>query len=82
MTGFERFRRKSLVSRARLAELLGVTTTAVGNWENKKCIPPAHTLKRLAGIYNVTIDELLRTDYPDNDLSLERQENEGAVYTA
>ena len=48
MTGFERFRRKALLSRAKLAEILGVTTTAVGNWENMKSIPPAHTLKRLS----------------------------------
>lgn len=68
MTGFERYRRKALLSRARLAEILGVTTTAVGNWENQKSIPPAHTLKRLATLYGVTVDELLRTDYPDNDL--------------
>ena len=45
MTGFERFRRKSLVSRAQLADLLGVTVTTVGFWETKKTIPPAHTLK-------------------------------------
>ena len=68
MTGFERFRRKALLSRAKLAEILGVTTTAVGNWENMKSIPPAHTLKRLSTMYGVTVDELLRTDYPDNDL--------------
>ena len=55
MTGFERFRRKALLSRAKLAEILGVTTTA-------------HTLKRLSTMYGVTVDELLRTDYPDNDL--------------
>ena len=68
MTGFERFRRKNLVSRARLAELLGVTVAAIGNWENQKAVPPVHTLKKLAGLYRVTVDELLRTDYPDNDL--------------
>lgn len=68
MTGFERFRRKALLSRARLAEILGMTTTAVGNWENQKSIPPAHTLKRLSGMYGVAVDDLLRTDYPDNDL--------------
>lgn len=68
MTGFERFRRKSLVSRAQLADLLGVTVTTVGFWETKKTIPPAHTLKRLSTMYGVTVDDLLRTDYPDNDL--------------
>ena len=45
-----------------------MTTTAVGNWENQKSIPPAHTLKRLSGMYGVAVDDLLRTDYPDNDL--------------
>lgn len=68
MTGFERFRRKCLATRAQVAELLGVTVTAVGYWEAKKTIPPAHTLKRLSMMYGVTVDELLRTDYPDNDL--------------
>ena len=68
MTGFERFRRKSLISRARLAKLLNVTVTTIGYWEKQKTIPPAHTLKRLSIMYGVTVDELLRTDYPDNDL--------------
>lgn len=69
MTGLERFRRKALLSRARLAGMLGVTTTAVGNWENGKSVPTVGTLKRLAHMYGVTVDELLRTDYPDNDLA-------------
>lgn len=69
MTGFERFRRKALISRAQLAEMLGMTVTTVGNWENGKSFPTTETLKRLAKLYGVTADELLRTDYPDNDLS-------------
>ena len=69
MTGFERFRRKALLSRVQLANRLMVTATSVGNWENGKSLPPAETLKRLAHMYGVTVDELLRTDYPDNDLA-------------
>lgn len=68
MTGFEWFRRKALLSRVQLAEILGVTVTSIGNWENKKSMPSMETLKRLAHLYGVTVDELLRTDYPENDL--------------
>ena len=68
MTGFERYRRKKLISQAQLAKVLGVTPAAVSSWETKKSIPHAVMLKRLAGMYGVTVDDLLRTDYPDNDL--------------
>ena len=68
MTGFERYRRKKLLSQAQLAKVLGVTPAAVSSWETKKSIPHAVMLKRLAGMYGVTVDDLLRTDYPDNDL--------------
>ena len=69
MTGFERFRRKALISRVQLANRLKVTTTSVGNWENGKSVPTTENLKRLAHMYGVTVDALLRTDYPDNDLA-------------
>lgn len=68
MTGFERFRRKALISRAQLAEILEVSVATVGNWETGKSFPTTETMKRLARMYGVTVDELLRTDYPENDL--------------
>ena len=68
MTGFERYRRKKLLSQVQLAKVLGVTAAAVSSWETRKSIPHAVMLKRLASMYGVTVDDLLRTDYPDNDL--------------
>lgn len=69
MTGFERFRRKKLLSQGQLADILGVTPAAVSKWETGNSTPRASMLKKLSGMYGTTVDALLRSDYPENDLS-------------
>jgi transcriptional regulator with XRE-family HTH domain len=46
-------------SQAELAEALGVTQSAVGNWESGIRLPRPRTLQRLASLFGVTIDYLL-----------------------
>lgn len=67
MTGFERFRRKHLLTQAQIADMLSVTPAAVSKWESGNSAPRKKLLKELASLYGVTIDELLRDDYPEND---------------
>ena len=45
-----------------VAEKLGVTGSAVSQWENGKTNPRLDTFAKLASILNVTIDELFKED--------------------
>jgi repressor LexA len=46
-------------SQADLAKVLGVTQSAVGNWESGIRLPRPRTLQKLARLFDVTIDHLL-----------------------
>lgn len=76
MTGFERFRRKALMSRSQLADYLGMTVQAVRLWETGEAVPTTKRLVQLSEMYGVTMEALLRSDYPDNDISVSRSEVE------
>jgi transcriptional regulator with XRE-family HTH domain len=47
-------------SQEQLAQLIGVSTQAVRNWEAGRHQPTTHHLQRLAGNYGIALDELLR----------------------
>lgn len=79
MTGLERFRRKQLLSRADLADYMGVSVTAVFKWENRKSVPTTKNLLRLSTLYGVSINDLLRNDYPANDLPAPLPETKEAI---
>ena len=49
-----------------LAERLYVTRTAVSKWENDKGLPSIDTLKRIAELFGVTLDELVSDDAVKN----------------
>lgn len=68
MTGFERYRRKALLSQTQLAKTLGVTPAAISAWENAKGTPRLSLVQKMADMYGVTMEELLRTDYPEVDI--------------
>ena len=55
-------RKKSNFSQAELACLLGVTNKAVSKWETGNSKPGIDTIKKLASIFNVTIDSLLSNE--------------------
>lgn len=78
MTGFERYRRKKLLTRDQLAEYMGVTSAAVGKWESGKSFPTAEKLEKLSNLYGVPMNALMRSDYPENDLALPTESNEDA----
>lgn len=70
MTGIERFRRKKLLTQGQLASLLGVSATSVSYWEMGKTMPRVEVLKQMSALLDVTVDELLRNDYPETDVVL------------
>ena len=55
-----RLRREELqLSRASLAEMLGVSPSAISNYENGKNVPDIFKMWELADIFDITIDELV-----------------------
>lgn len=58
------YRKKSGFSQEELAEKVGVSRQAVSKWERAEASPDTDNLIILAGIYGVTLDELLKGD-PD-----------------
>lgn len=72
MTGFERYRRKNLITQAELADILKLSPQAVSKWETGKGTPRTPILRQLSALYGVSIEDLLRDDYPDNDIMEEK----------
>ena len=53
-------RLKAGMSQSELAAMVGVTNKAVSKWENGKTKPTTNTIRQLAALYGVSVDELLR----------------------
>ncbi len=68
MTGFELFRKKKRLTQTQLANMLHISPAAVSKWEVEKGTPRVSVLRELTRLYGVTMEELLRSDYPDTDL--------------
>ena len=60
-------RKGKKLSRAALGEALGVSATAVYKWEKGLAEPSLSTLQQLAGIYGLTVGELLGEEQPELD---------------
>ncbi|WP_417088102.1 helix-turn-helix domain-containing protein, partial [Eubacterium maltosivorans] len=73
---YRQLRKERNLSQANLAERLGVSQTAVSQWETDKNYPDINTIKQLADIYSVTTDYLLGVDS-----SRLKKDNEIVVYT-
>ena len=48
------------LTQAEAAALLGVTDKAVSKWETGKSKPTTNTLRKLAGLFGLSVDELLK----------------------
>ena len=55
-------RKEKGLSQEQLAEALGVTRQAVSKWERAESSPDTDNLICLAKLYNVSLDEILKTD--------------------
>ena len=65
-------RTKAGLSRKEAAELIGITESAIGQYESGTKQPALYTLIRLASVYNVSTDYLLGCNTKDeNNISLE-----------
>lgn len=52
-------RTKSKLSQEELANLIGVTNKAISKWENGNSKPAIQHIKKLANIFNISVEELL-----------------------
>lgn len=62
MNKYRQLRKEKKMSQAALAARLGVSQTAVSQWETNKNYPDISTIKELAEIFSVTTDFLLNVD--------------------
>lgn len=67
-------RKQNNLSQEQLAEKIGVSRQAVSKWERSEASPDTDNLILLARLYNVSLDELLKTedDIPDYNDSVEK----------
>ncbi len=61
-SSLNRARKKSGLSQEEVAEKLGVSRQTISKWELDETLPDIRQAKRLAGIYHLTLDELLDFD--------------------
>lgn len=52
-------RRKAMMSQTEVAEKIGVTQKDISRWETGAVTPSVESLKKLADVYGVTVDELI-----------------------
>ncbi len=52
------------ISQEQLAEKLDVSRQSVSKWESDKSIPEVSMILKLSGIFNITLDDLLREEIP------------------
>lgn len=62
-------RKSRSLSQEQLAEQLGVSRQSVSKWESGSCLPELTTLDTLCTIFGCTLDNLLRGDMAQVDLS-------------
>lgn len=65
-------RRLSGLSQSQVARLLGVTDKAVSKWENGKAKPTTETLRKMARLYQISIEELLQMREEKREMAIHK----------
>ena len=58
-TNIKRIRREKGITQEKLAELLGITPSAISQWETDRVLPDITQIPLLCSIFDVTSDEIL-----------------------
>ena len=66
-------RNENLLTQKDLAEKLFVSAQAVSRWEKGEVEPSIETIKQMASIFSVSVDELLGVEEPHNSDMAERE---------
>ena len=69
-------RKQSGLSQEELAAKLGLSRQAVSKWERAEASPDTDNLICLAKIYGVSLDDLLNTEQPVEEIAREVKEKE------
>jgi transcriptional regulator with XRE-family HTH domain len=67
-------RKQHNLSQEELAEKLGISRQAVSKWERAESSPDTDNLISIAKLYNISLDDLLKTDESQEDLRKQEQE--------
>ena len=65
-------RKRAGLSQSQVARLLGVSDKAVSKWENGKAKPSTETMRKLATLFRVPIDELLQMREEERNVSISK----------
>ena len=60
------------LTQAELGELLSYSDKSISKWERADAVPDAFVLKKMAAIFNVTVDYLLDEHSPDEKIVVEK----------
>ena len=72
-------RKKNGLSQEELADKLGLSRQAVSKWERAESSPDTDNLICLAKLYNVSLDDLLKTDQDIEEITEEVREKENNI---
>ena len=61
-------RKKSGLSQEAVAEKLGVSRQTISKWETNETVPDIYQSKRLAKLYNLSLDELIEFDVDEKEI--------------
>lgn len=59
MSKLSEYRRDAGLTQQNVAEILTVTQSTISQWETGRCLPTTDKLRRLALLYECTVDELI-----------------------
>ncbi len=68
----KKLRRDRSITQEELAEYIGVTSQAVSGWETGRNAPDISLLPILAGIFDISVDELLGVDVTKKEAEIEK----------
>lgn len=83
----KRYRTEMNLSQEELAEKIYVTRQSVSNWENEKNYPDIQTILRMASLFDVSLEQLIRGDLKMmkeeiNTVDILKFKRYGQIYTA
>ena len=73
-------RRRKGLSQEELADILGVSRQAVSKWERTEASPDTDNLIALAKFYNISLDELLDTGTPVDEILKDNKEEKEVLH--
>ena len=65
-------RQRRGITQEAMAQHLNITPQAISKWERADAVPDAFVLKKIAAVFNVTVDYLLNEHSPDEKIVVEK----------